>query len=87
MCLLATVLLLGPRAGGVLWWLVSPERWSATFDSFWLPLLGLVLMPWLTLAYVWVSPGGYAPIDWFVMGAAALADVASVGAGYRSQPT
>lgn len=85
MCLLLTVLLLGPRTGVVLWWVVSPERWDATFDSFWLPFLGFLLAPWLTLAYVWVTPGGYSSFDWFTLVVAGLADVASAGGGYRTR--
>ena len=57
-CLVTTLALLGPRAGIVVWWLLQPGRWSVTFDSFLWPLLGFVFLPWTTLMYVVVAPGG-----------------------------
>ena len=52
-CLFTTLLLLGPRVAGALWWLVQPIRWQAAFNDSWLwPVLGLIFVPWLTLMYV-----------------------------------
>ena len=39
MCCLFTVLVfLGPRAGILVWWLLQPARWQATFQNFLWPL-------------------------------------------------
>ena len=54
-CFFTTLLLLGPRAGILIWWLVNPVRWQATFPSFIWPLLGFIFVPWTTLMYVLVG--------------------------------
>ena len=52
-CLFTTLVLLGPRVAGAIWWLVQPVRWQTAFNGSWLwPLLGLIFVPWLTLMYV-----------------------------------
>ena len=52
-CLLATFMLIGPRGLGILWWLVEPLRWQVTFNgSFIIPFLGILFLPWTTLAYL-----------------------------------
>ena len=55
-CLLATLLFLGPRAGIVVWWFVDADRWRASFDDFFIPALGFLVLPWTTLAWVLVAP-------------------------------
>jgi hypothetical protein len=56
-------------------------RGNATFDTFLLPLLGFLFVPWTTLMYVIVFPGGIEGFDWFWIGLALLADVASYAGG------
>ena len=80
-CLLTTLVFLGPRAAIVLWWLVVPARWSQTFDSFLLPALGFVFLPWTTLMYVVVAPRGVVGFDWLWLGLALFADVAAYAGG------
>jgi hypothetical protein len=59
MCCLFTVLVfLGPRAGILVWWLLQPARWNAAFTSFIWQLLGFIFVPWTTIMYVLVFPGG-----------------------------
>ena len=74
-CLITTLALLGPRAAIVVWWLIQPGRWSLAFDSFLLPVLGFLFLPWTTLAYVAVVPGGVVGADWLVIGIGLLFDV------------
>ena len=79
MCCLFTVLVfLGPRAGILVWWLLQPARWQAAFNqfSFLVPLLGFIFLPWVTLMYVIVAPGGVNGFDWVWLGLALLADIA-----------
>jgi hypothetical protein len=75
-CLFTTLLLIGPRAAIVLWWLVQPLRWSTAFDSFIVPFLGLLFLPWTTLMYVLVSPGGVEGFDFLWLLIALLGDLA-----------
>jgi hypothetical protein len=86
-CLLASLLLIGPRFVGAIWWLVQPARWSVAFSGSWLwPLLGLIFLPWTTIMYVLVAPGGIVGFEWVWIGLAVLADVASYsGSAYGNR--
>jgi hypothetical protein len=77
MCCLFTVLVfLGPRAGILVWWLLQPARWNAAFTSFIWQLLGFIFVPWTTIMYVLVFPGGIAGFDWVWLGLGLVADIA-----------
>lgn len=80
-CFFATLVFFGPRLAFLVWWLIQPVRISATFNTFIWPLLGLIFLPWTTLMYVLVAPGGIVWFDWILIGLAVLADLASYGAG------
>lgn len=80
-CLLTTLVFIGPRAGILVWWLLQPLRWTATFPSFIWPLLGFLFLPWTTLMYVVVAPGGIIFFDWVLLGIAVLSDLAMYGGG------
>ena len=62
-CFFSVLLFLGPRAAILIWWLVNPLLWQATFDRFIWPLLGFIFVPWTTLMYVLVAPGGIVFFD------------------------
>ena len=81
MCLFLILLLFGPRSVIVVWWLLQPVRWDATFGSFIVPFLGFLILPWTTLMYVIVAPGGLVGLDVLWMGLAVLADIASYTGG------
>jgi hypothetical protein len=84
-CLVAVVLLVGPRAGLVLWWLFNPSRFADAFDMLLIPLLGLVFLPWTTLAYLVVFPGGVGGLDWIWLLAGLLIDLGGYGGGWGSR--
>jgi hypothetical protein len=85
-CFFTTLVFLGPRAAILIWWLVNPVRWQATFSSFIWPLLGFLFVPWATLMYVLVAPGGVVGFDWIWLGLAVLADVGMyAGGGYGNR--
>jgi len=95
-CCLGVILLAGaPRLGLGLWWFMDPARilgafagWTTTVGGFtgpawtW-PLVGLVLLPWTTIAYVFVSPGGINTLEWVVLVLALLLDLGAHGGGGR----
>ena len=83
MCFLATLAFLGPRFGLIVFWLGWPARWDIVFgDNSLVPLLGFVLAPWTTLAWVLCGPGGIEGFDYFLVGMSILADVLTlVGSG------
>ena len=57
-CFVGIVAVLGPRVAIAAVWIFG-DRVELAFDSWWLPLLGLIFLPWTTLAYLiaW-QPGG-----------------------------
>lgn len=81
-CAFTTLVLLGPRFAGLLWWLIQPARWTAAFNGSWLwPVLGLIFVPWLTLMFVLVAPGGIVGFDWVWLGLALVGDIGSYSGG------
>ena len=93
-CAFLSLVLLGPRIVGALWWLFQPVRWQSAFGSWggnlwWIwPVLGIVFLPWTTLMYVIVAPGGVVSWDWLWLGLMLIADISSYagGAGRKRIP-
>ena len=63
-CLFAILLAGAPRLAMLIWWIFQPYRMQATFHSFIWPLLGVIFIPWTTIMYVIVYPGGINGFDW-----------------------
>lgn len=88
-CFLTLFMLLGPRTAGIFWWIAQPNRWVSAVGAFqtWLwPLLGLLFVPFTTLMYVAVAPGGITGWDWLWMGLAVIGDIGSyAGGGYGNR--
>jgi hypothetical protein len=79
-CLIALFALIGPRVALIFTWIFS-NMISRAIDSWFVAVLGFILLPWTTLAYVIfydVGPGfevhGF---EWFFVGLAFIADLAS----------
>ncbi len=91
MCCLFTVLLfLGPRAALGLWWLISMNWFSRTYDAFIWPFLGFLFLPFTTLMWtiiMWFDPlTGVSGWNWIWIGLAVIADIASYsGGGYYNR--
>ncbi len=79
-CLLVLLALLAPRLILLIVWFTSTLV-SRAFDSFLVPLLGLIFLPLTTLAYVLVfSPGvGVTGFGWFWVALALFVDIGSYG--------
>ena len=56
-CLALTAGFIGPRVALVLWWIFG-DRVDLAFDTWIWPLLGIIFLPWTTLAYVLDVVGG-----------------------------
>ena len=85
-CFFTTLLLFGPRLAAIVWWIINPVRWVgetnlSAFDSFIWPVLGIIFLPWTTLMYVIIFPGGIEGLDWLWMGVAVFFDVAWYAGG------
>jgi hypothetical protein len=83
-CLLSLVLIGAPRIALFLWWLFQPGRFAVTFGNFLVPLLGLLILPWTTLMYLFVFPGGVTGFEWLLVIVAFLVDIGSYGGGGRA---
>jgi len=81
MCFLLTLLFLGPRAGIIVYWIGWPARWEVAFSTFVVPLFGFLFLPWTTLTYVLIAPGGVDGFDYLWIGLAVLLDIASLSGG------
>jgi hypothetical protein len=77
-CLALTAGFIGPRVALFIWWIFG-DKVDAAFDSWIWPLLGLVFLPWTTLAYVlaWGPLLGVSGWGWVVVGLGLAADIAT----------
>jgi hypothetical protein len=87
-CAFLGLVFLGPRIVGAFWWLFQPGVWQLTFNGWpmqnlwWIwPILGLIFIPWATLMYILVAPGGIVGWDWLWIGLALFVDIMSYGGG------
>jgi hypothetical protein len=78
------------------WWLMDSARFNLAFQTWpqpfhlafppggvW-PIVGTIFVPWTTLAYLIVFPGGLVGLDWVWLGLGLLIDLGShFGGGYR----
>lgn len=81
MCIFLLMLFAGPRVASIFWLIFDPNRWSNAFDNVIWPVLGFILVPWTTLAFVIVEPGGITTFDGFVLLLSFMADVATYVGG------
>jgi hypothetical protein len=88
-CLLALVGGLFPRLALLIVWIARPGLVDAAFNTFLLPLLGIIFLPFATLIYVLLyTPGrGLVGWDWFWVVLAVLLDIGhwGVSATQRNQ--
>jgi hypothetical protein len=77
-CLFLTAGFLGPRVALLIWWIFG-DRVDLAFDTWVWPLLGLIFLPWTTLAYllVWSPVVGVDGGEWIVVALGFLIDVLS----------
>lgn len=88
-CLFAVFAGLFPRLGVLLLWLARPALFNAAFGESWLlPVLGIIFLPFTTLIYAFLwSPGvGLSNFDWLWLILALLLDLGSFGStGYANR--
>ncbi len=80
-CLALTAGFLGPRIALFIWW-VFGNKVDVAFDTWIWPLLGLVFLPWTTLAYVvaWGPMTRVSGAGWLVVALGFAADIATYSA-------
>lgn len=81
-CLIFLLAVLSARIALIFMWIFT-NLVDRAFDSFIVPLLGVIFLPWTTLAYVvlWSPRGGVEGWEWIVVGLGLVVDVGSYGRG------
>jgi hypothetical protein len=66
----------------LMYWIARPAVMNATFNTFILPCLGFLFLPFTTMMYVllWSPVVGLQGLDWLWLFLAVIIDLASVGA-------
>ena len=87
-CLLAIFGGLFPRLAVLFIWLARPVLFSTAMGGRWfLPLLGIIFLPFTTLMYVLLwGPGGLVGFDWLWIVLALILDLSHAGGvGYANR--
>jgi len=76
-----------PRLALLIVWIARPALVGAAFNTFLLPLLGIIFLPFATLIYVILyTPGiGLTGFEWFWVLLAALFDIGHWAASYTQR--
>ncbi len=80
MCCFVLVLgFLGPRFAFLWVWLATARVELAFSGSFWVPLLGMIFLPWTALTYVfaWAPGQGVSALGWVCVALAFVLDLAT----------
>ncbi len=82
-CLFALFAGLFPRLALFILWIARPVMVDAAFHGWFVPLLGIIFLPFATLIYVILyTPGvGLTGWEWFWVIIAGVLDLAHLGAG------
>ena len=82
-CLFLVAFGLGPRLALLVWWIFG-NRVDAAFDSWIVPLLGLLFLPWTTIFYVlmWTPVDGVTGVLWLIVAIGVVLDIASYSSRY-----
>ena len=85
-CLLAVLAFFGPRLALALAWIFT-NYLSRAFDTFLLPLLGFIFLPWTTIAYAIAQNelGGLNGLGLLLVILGVLGDIGVLGGGARSR--
>jgi hypothetical protein len=85
-CLFAMFAGLFPRLGLFIVWVARPKLVDAAFDTWVVPLLGIIFLPLATLIYVvlWRA-GGLTGGDWFWVVLAGVFDVAHLAGSWTQR--
>jgi hypothetical protein len=81
-CLLVILSMISARLALAVVWIFTTLV-DRAFDTFIVPLLGLIFFPWTTLLYVlvWAPRDGVSPFGWFLVALGFIADLGSLFGG------
>jgi len=92
-CIAVIFLVFGSRVAILVWWLLDQPLFVLAFKNWVLPgglafpawaysLIGAIFVPWTTLAYLFLFPGGIKGFEWIILIIAFLFDLAGHGGSY-----
>ncbi len=84
-CFFTSLMLFGPRLAIIVWYLYRPVYVNLAFGSFFGALIGFIFLPWSTLMYLAVYPGGIFGFEWLLIGLGIFADMAGYFGGYKNK--
>ncbi len=84
-CTITSLLLVGPRLAILVWYIFNPVYVNAAFGNFFWGFLGWLLLPWTSLMYIAIYPGGIVGFDWIFLGLGVFADMATYFGGYYNR--
>jgi len=82
-CLFAIILAGAPRFALFFWYLFDTRYVSAAFNNLLFAIIGFLFLPWTTLMWVIVYPGGISLVNWIFLGIAFLIDMGTYFGGGR----
>jgi hypothetical protein len=88
-CLLVLLAAFAPRLIVIFAWIARPTYFDAVFDTWILPLLGLIFLPFTTLMWLFLGapPEEVQGLDWLWVGLAVLLDLTHYGSTYGQRGT
>ena len=84
-CFITALFFVGPRLAILVWYIFSPLYVNGAFDNFIWGFLGWLFLPWTTLMYISIYPGGIMGFDWILLGLGVFADIFSYLGSYRER--
>lgn len=87
-CLVVLVALISPRLALFFTWLLT-DRLALAFDSWFLPVLGWLFLPWTTLmwTFAYEPRDGVTGIGWLFVIVAFLVDIGLLGGAGKTRRT
>jgi hypothetical protein len=81
--LFAIFAVISPRLALLIYWIARPAKVDAAFDTFLLPFLGVIFLPFATLMYalLYTAGVGLTGWEWFWIVVAAILDIGHWGVG------
>ena len=86
-CFITVLLLLGPRAAEIVWYLINPARFAGAFNTLLIPCLGFIFLPWTLLMYVaaWQPAVGVTGFGWILVGFGLVLDIMTYAGGGKNR--
>ncbi len=84
-CFFTALLLAGPRLAMLVWWIINPIYVNLSFDHWIWGILGWIFLPWTTLMYIAIYPGGIVGFDWILLGLGVFTDMGGYFGSYRER--